>query len=111
METRGVGAKVSADLWTQSTHTAQSSWKWEEKKLMHTQIQQTEIDCEWNKKKKEENIPSERLSPRRDEIHKTLNHEGLQVRQTSKAAGALRRDRKRKMADSGTRTESAAAEG
>lgn len=40
-----------------------------------------------------------------------LNHEGLQVRQNTKAADALRRDRKREEADRLTCTKSTTTEG
>lgn len=40
-------------------------------------------------------IKKKRKGPCRDEIHKKLNHEGLQVTQNTKAVDVLRRDRQR----------------
>lgn len=43
--------------------------------------------------------PSEIVTEPFDETHETLNHEGPQVKQNTKAADAWRRDRRRRMPD------------
>lgn len=62
---------------------------------------ETEIDSERKSYTHtlKEILPSETVTETCDEIHKILNHEGVQVKQNTEAAVALRRDRHRDMAD------------